>query len=132
MYDRRITPGRYLPDSRSACNLGSTTSHCSHSASIVRPSGPGAPLFDATFNSADVSRLTTPSIVTDVSTSALAIASGTPARRAPDRSGTLRRVDPFGPPAVAIGRQSCTVVSSTGPPSLAHERSSTRAHRALP
>jgi hypothetical protein len=44
MYARRMSPGRYVPASRSACSLGSTVGHCSSSASIVCPSGPGGAL----------------------------------------------------------------------------------------
>src|SRR3989442_1475576 len=83
MYARRTSPGRYVPANRSACSSGSTTGHRSSSASIVCPSGPGAPLFDATFNNALVSRLATSSIVADVAVSSLTIAFGTPARTAP-------------------------------------------------
>ena len=114
MYARRISPGRYVPSSRSACSLGNTTGHCSTSRSIVCPSGPGAPLFDTTFNNALVSCLATSSIVAGVAFSSLTIAFGTPARTAPSRSLVLLRVAPFGFSAVAIGRQGCTVVSSTG------------------
>jgi hypothetical protein len=66
-------------------------------------------LFDATFTRADDSRLTTPSIVTDVSIHALTIAFGNADQPIPDRSGTLARRS-----AVPIGRQSLPVVSSTG------------------
>ena len=52
--------GPVPPASRSAASSGSTAGHCSSSASIVCPSGPGAPLFDATFNSAAVKRLDNP------------------------------------------------------------------------
>ena len=114
IYLRRITPGRYVPSSRSACSLGSTTGHCSHSASIVCPSGPGAPLFDATFNNALVNRLATSSIVAGAAVPVVPIAFGAPARTAPSRSRVFLRVAPFGFSAVAIGRLSCTAVSSTG------------------
>ena len=42
------------------------------------------------------------------------IAFGAPARTAPSRSRVFLRVAPFGFSAVAIGRLSCTAVSSTG------------------
>ena len=114
MTTRRIPPGRYLPASRSACNPGSTTSHCSSSISIVCPSGPGAPLFDATFNNASVNRYATSSIVADAAVPTLSIAFGAPARISPSRSRVLLRVAPLRFSAVAIGRPSCTAVSSTG------------------
>src|SRR5450755_1639902 len=128
MNTRRIPPGRYLPASRSACNPGSTTSHCASSSSIVCPSGPGAPLFDATFNNASVNRSATSSIVADAAVPVLSIAFGAPARISPSRSRDLLRVAPLGFSAVAIGRQSCTAVSSTGtafpcPPGLDPARS---------
>jgi hypothetical protein len=128
MNTRRIPPGRYVPASRSACNPGSTTNHRSSSISIVCPSGPGAPLFDATFNNASVNRYATSSIVADAAVPTLAIAFGAPARISPSRSRVLLRVAPFGFSAVAIGRLSCTVVSSTGtafpcPPGLDPARS---------
>src|SRR5450755_4357419 len=110
---RRIPPGRYRPASRSACNPGSTTNHCSSSISIVCPSGPGAPLFDATFTNASVNRYATSSIVADAAAPVLSIAFGAPARISPSRSRDLLRVAPLGFSAVAIGRQSCTAVSST-------------------
>ena len=114
MYARRISPGRYVPASRSACNPGRTAGHCSHSASIVCPSGPGAPFFDATFNNALVNRLATSSIVAGAAISSLPIACGAPARISPSRSRVLLRVAPCGFSAVAISRLSCTAVSSTG------------------
>ena len=82
------TPGGSLQGdtfrpSRSACNPGRTAGHCSHSASIVCPSGPGAPFFDATFNSALVNRLATSSIVAGAAISSLPIACGAPARTVP-------------------------------------------------
>jgi hypothetical protein len=128
IYLRRITPGRYVPSSRSACSLGSTTGHCSSSCSIVCPSGPGAPLFDATFNNALVKRLATSSIVAGAAVPVVPIAFGAPARMAPSRSRVFLRVAPFGFSAVAIGRLSCTAVSSTGiafpcPPGLDPARS---------
>ena len=128
MNARRISPGRYVPCSRSACSLGNTTGHWSASASIVCPSGPGAPLFDATFNNALVNRLATSSIVAGAAVPVLSIAFGAPARIAPSRSRVLLRVAPLGFSAVAIGRQSCTAVSSTGtafpcPPGLDPTRS---------
>src|SRR5450755_1685408 len=128
MNTRRIPPGRYLPASRSACNPGSTTSHCASSSSIVCPSGPGAPLFDATFNNASVNRSATSSIVADAAVPVLSIAFGAPARISPSRSRDLLRVAPCGFSAVAISRLSCTAVSSTGtafpcPPELDPARS---------
>src|SRR5450755_389133 len=114
MYARRISPGRYIPSSRSACSRGSTTGHCSHSTSIVCPSGPGAPLFDATFNNASVNRYATSSIVADAAVPVLPIAFGAPARISPSRTRDLLRVAPVGFSAVTIDRQSCTAVSSTG------------------
>ena len=128
MYARRIPPGRYLPASRSACSLGNTTGHCSSSTSIVCPSGPGAPLFDATFNNASVNRYATSSIVADDAVPVLPIAFGAPARISPSRSRVPLRVAPLGCSAVAIGRRSCTAVSSTGtafpcPPGLDPTRS---------
>jgi hypothetical protein len=71
-------------------------------------------LFDATFNSALVNRYATSSIVADIAFSALTIAFGTPALTTPSRSRVVLRVAPFGFSAVAIGRQSCNAVSSTG------------------
>ncbi len=99
-----------------------------NSSPTVCPSGPGAPLFDTTFNSAAVKRLTTSSIVTGVTFSTLTIASGTPAFASPDRSTDARRAAPFGFSAVAIGRRSCPAVCSTGiafpcPPGLDPARS---------
>ncbi len=85
-------------------------------------------MFDATFNNALVNRLATSSIVADAAVPALSIAFGAPARIAPSRSRVLLRVAPFGFSAVAIGRPSCTAVSSTGtafpcPPGLDPARS---------
>ena len=71
-------------------------------------------MFDATFNNALVNRLATSSIVAGAAISALPIAFGAPARTAPSRSRVFLRVAPFGFSAVAIGRLSCTAVSSTG------------------
>jgi len=108
---RRITPGLYLPASRSACSFGQITGHCSRSPSIVCPSGPGAPLFDTTFNNANVNRQATSSIVTGVPFSALTIASGTPTRLiTSDRSENAERAAPRGFSAVAIGSSSCNTV----------------------
>ncbi len=128
MNTRRIPPGRYLPASKSACNPGNTTSHCASSSSIVCPSGPGAPSFDATFNNASVNRYATSSIVAGAALPTLLIAFGAPARISPSRSRDLLRVAPFGFSAVATGRLSCTAVSSTGtafpcPPGLDPARS---------
>ena len=53
-------------------------------------------------------------IVAGAAFPALAIAFGAPARMAPSRSRVFLRVAPFGFSAVAIGRLSCTAVSSTG------------------
>ena len=114
MNTRRIPPGRYVPCSRSACSPGSTTNHCSSSISIVCPSGPGAPLFDATFNNASVNRSATSSIVAGAAVPVVSIAFGAPARISPSRSRDLLRVAPFGFSAVAIAKPSCTAVSSTG------------------
>ncbi|HEU4650287.1 MAG TPA: hypothetical protein VFS49_02630 [Croceibacterium sp.] len=61
-------------------------------------------MFDTTFNNAGVNRLATSSIVTDGPVHALTIASGTP----------IARGLPCGTSADAIGRHSCTAVSSTG------------------
>jgi hypothetical protein len=85
-------------------------------------------LFDATFNNASVNRLATSSIVAGAAVPALPIAFGAPARMAPNRSRVFLRVAPFGFSAVAIGRLSCTAVSSTGiafpcPPGLDPARS---------
>jgi hypothetical protein len=71
-------------------------------------------LFDATFNNASVNRLATSSIVAGAAFPALPIAFGAPARMAPSRSRVFLRVAPCGFSAVAIGRLSCTAVSSTG------------------
>jgi hypothetical protein len=71
-------------------------------------------LFDATFNNASVNRLATSSIVAGAAVPVLLIAFGAPARMAPSRSRAFLRVAPFGFSAVAIGRRSCTAVSSTG------------------
>jgi len=84
---------------RSVCSLASTTGHCSSSASIVCPSGPGAPLFDATFNNALVNRLATSSIVAGAAI--------------PNLAGRLRRSRPKdpkpvpGPPAGSSLRGFC-------------------------
>src|ERR1035437_9800900 len=123
-------PESALPASRlgnvSPANLTGSLrpGHCASSASIVCPSGPGAPLFDATFNNAPVNRYATSSIVADAAVFALTIAFGTPARTAPSRSRVALRVAPFGFSAVAIGSPSCNAVCSTGtafpcPPELA-------------
>jgi hypothetical protein len=53
-------------------------------------------------------------IVAGAAFPALAIAFGAPARMAPSRSRVFLRVAPFGFSAVAIGRLSCTAISSTG------------------
>ena len=71
-------------------------------------------MFDTTFNNASVNRSATSSIVAGAAVPALSIAFGAPARISPSRSRGLLRVAPFGFSAVAIGRQSCTAVSSTG------------------
>jgi hypothetical protein len=71
-------------------------------------------LFDATFNNASVNRFATSSIVAGAAVPVLSIAFGAPARMAPSRSRVFLRVAPFGFSAVAIGRRSCTAVSSTG------------------
>ena len=62
---------------------------------------------------------------------ALPIAFGTPARRTPSRSRVLLRVAPFGFSAVAIARQSCTAISSTGTAFPCPPGSTRRAQRAL-
>ena len=85
-----------------------------NSSPTVNPSGPGAPLFDTTFNSAADKRLTTSSIVTGVTLSTLTIASGTLALASANWSTDASRAAPFGFSAVAIGRRSCPAVCSTG------------------
>ena len=85
-------------------------------------------MFDATFNNASVNRFATSSIVAGAAVPVLSIAFGAPARISPSRSRDLLRVAPLGFSAVAIGRRSCTAVSSTGtafpcPPGLDPTRS---------
>ena len=112
---RRISPGRYVPSSRSARNFGAIVGHCSRSMPTVSPSGPGAPLFTTTFFIADSSRSTTPSIIiAGEMFPSVTIAFGTLVRPARDRSRATLRADPSGSSAVAIGSWSCPAVCSTG------------------
>jgi hypothetical protein len=128
MYARRITPGRYVPSSSSACSLGRTLGHCSHSASIALPIRTGgAPVRrhlqqrtrQSLGNFLHRRRRCRLHLVDRLRRSRPDL---------PSRSRVLLRVAPRGLSAVAIGRPSCTAVSSTGtaspcPPGLDPTRS---------
>lgn len=115
MWARRISPGHHRPLSRSALSFAEMTRHCACSASTVIPSGPGAPLFDTTFDNAEPSRSTTSFIVAGTHVRSLTIAFGTPAAALPPEwSGDRLREPPCGACAVAIGNRSCDAASSTG------------------
>src|SRR5450755_3994319 len=122
-------PARLIPPRKQVgLQPGQHNQHCSSSISIVCPSGPGAPLFDATFDNASVNLYATSSIVADDAVPVLPIAFGAPARISPSRSRDLLRVAPLGFSAVTIVRLSCTAVASTGtafpcPPGLDPARS---------
>ena len=122
----------YVSASRSACSLGSTVGHCSSSASIVCPSGPGAPFFDATFNNASVNRYATSSIVADAAVPVLSIACGAPARISPNRPGFSCGWSLAGFLLSRSAGKAAPPLLRPGPPSLARRCSTRHAQRALP
>ncbi len=120
------------PIQQSSHRLGPAIGHCSRSSLTVSPSGPDAPLFDTTFTSAAVKRLTTPSIVTDVTCSALTIACGTPAWPVPDRFEATSERTPQGLLLSRSAGKAATPFDQPGSPSLARRDSTRHAQRALP
>ena len=107
-----------MPDSSASLSLGTSSSRCSRTWSMLCPSGPAAPRFDATFSNASRSRFVTSSIVADGIGSLLCFDLGTARAAGTGRPVSAAPTDPracaFGYSAGSKRSSSCPVRSLTG------------------